>query len=100
MSTPEFQDNNEVAFEIKGKDNQWELWYPNEGNIQTPFQVFDKEGKLKSVIYAGEDAGKELTKSNIEFSTAKEAIEYAKDELGAENIRLVKSRPRNKTVAK
>jgi hypothetical protein len=92
----EIHDDTEVQFEVKGRDDHWELWYPNEGNIQTPFQVFDKEGKLKSIIWAGEDAGKELTKSNHEFSTAKEAIKYAKDELGAENIRLVKTKERKK----
>jgi hypothetical protein len=88
----EIHDDTEVQFEVKERGDHWELWYPNEGNMQTPFQVFDKEGKLKSIIWAGEDAGKELTKSNQEFSTAKEAITYAKDELGAENIRLIKQR--------
>lgn len=89
----EFYDEDEVVFEVKGRGNEWELWYPNEGNIQTPYQVFDKEGKLKSIIWAGADAGKKLTKANEQFSTAKEAIEHAK-ELGAEKIDLIKTKPR------
>lgn len=92
----ETEANTEVFFEVRSRSDHWELWYPNEGNIQTPFQVFDKEGELKSVIWAGEDAGKGLTKSNQEFSTAKEAIKYAKDELGAENIRLIKTKQKKK----
>lgn len=83
------------VYEIRSRGEHWELWYPNEGNILTPFKVYDKEGELKSVIWAGADAGKELTKSSQEFSTAKEAADYAK-ELGAEKIDLIKTKTRKK----
>lgn len=81
-------------YEVKGHDNYWEVWYPDEGDIQTPFVCYDKENNVKTVIWAGGDSGK-LTKSFCEFETAKQACEYAK-ELGAENIKLIKMKPKKK----
>lgn len=81
-------------YEVKGYGNHWEVWYPDEGDIPTPHIWYDKEGKVKSVIWAGGDSGK-LTKSFCEFETGKEAINYAQ-ELGAENIKLIKSKPKKK----
>jgi len=85
-------ESEQIIYEVKGRDGEWEVWYPDEGDMLTPFPWYDKEGKLKTVIWAGGDSGK-LTKSNCEFETGKEAIEYAK-ELGAENIKLIKSKSR------
>jgi len=61
--------------------------------MATQFPVYDKEGKLKTIIWAGGKSGK-LTESFEEFSTAKEAMRYAKNVLGAENIRLIKTKER------
>lgn len=91
MSMHEFQER-EPIYEVKGRENTWKVWYPDEGDIQTKFPVYDKEGKLQTIIWAGGSSGK-LTESFIEFSTAKEAIRYAK-ELGAENIKLIKTKKR------
>jgi len=82
----------EIIYEIKGRDGEWKIYYPDEGDIATPFPVYDKEGELKTVIWAGGSSGK-LTETNETFATAKEAIEYAKT-IGAENIKLIKSKPR------
>lgn len=85
----------EVIFEVKGYENTWKVFYPDEGDILTPFVWYDKEGKVKSVIHAGGSSGK-LTEANEIFPTAKEAIAYAKTYLGAENIKLIKSKPKKK----
>jgi len=77
----------EVVFEVRGKDNSWKVFYPEEGGIKTALPVYDKEGKLKSVVYAGEDTGK-LTESFEEFSRQEDAIEYAKL-LGADKINII-----------
>lgn len=82
------------AFEVKGHDNEWKVYYPDEGDIQTPFPVYDKEKELKTVIWAGGNSGK-LTETNETFVNAKEAVEYAKI-IGAENIKLIKAKPRKK----
>lgn len=91
-------ENNEETivydYEVRGRDDVWKVWYPDEGDILTPVPVYNKEGDMKSVIYAGGNSGK-LTESFIKFNTAKEAVKYAK-ELGAENIRLVKTKARKK----
>lgn len=86
--------DDEQVYEIRGRNDTWKVWYPDEGDILTPFPVYDKEGEMKSVIYAGGSSGK-LTESFVEFSTAKEAVAYAK-ELGAEKIKLVKIKARKK----
>lgn len=88
------QEYNEPVYEVRGRNNIWKVWYPDEGDIQTKFPVYDKEGKLKTIIWSGGNSGK-LTESYIEFSTAKMAIEYAK-ELGAENIKLIKTQERKR----
>ena len=88
------QEYNEPIYEIRKRNNAWKVWYPDEGDIQTKFPVYDKEGKLKTIIWSGGSSGK-LTESYIEFPTAKTAIEYAK-ELGAEKINLVKTKERKK----
>ena len=85
-------ESDSIIYEVKGRDNEWEGWYPDEGDMLTPFPWYDKEGKLKTVIWAGGDSGK-LTKSFCAFETAKEAAEYAK-ELGAEHIKLIKMKAR------
>lgn len=84
----------EPTYEVRGNGSKWKLFYPDEGDIQTKFPVYDKEGKLKTIIWSGGSSGK-LTESYIEFSTAKMAIEYAK-ELGAENIKLIKTQERKR----
>ncbi len=84
----------EPIYEVKGRDEEWKVFYPDEGDILTPFPWYDKEGKLKSVFYAGGSSGK-LTETNEVFSTAREAIEYAKV-LGAENIKLIKAKQKKK----
>ena len=81
--------------EVRGRDENWRVSYPDEGDIQTPFPVYDKEGKLKTVIYAGGSSGK-LTELNIVFPTAKDAIEYAKDIIGADKVKLIKSKERKR----
>lgn len=89
--TEEFEVNDDFnVYEVRGHDDKWRVWYPSEDAILSPVKVFDKEGELKSVIYVGGEAGK-LTESFVECSTAKEAVEYAK-ELGAENVKLVKTK--------
>lgn len=81
-------------YEVKGYGDKWKVYYPDEGDIMTPFVWYDKENKVKSVIYSGGNSGK-LTEANEIFTSAKEAIKYAKV-LGAENIRLIKSKPKKK----
>jgi len=83
----------EIAYEIRGRNNKWKVFYPDEGDISTQFPVYNKEGHLKTVIWAGGKSGK-LTESFQEFSTAKEAMRYAKDILGAEKIKLIKTKER------
>lgn len=87
---------NEIIYEVRSRGNSWHVFYPDEGDIQTQFPVYDKEGNLKTIIWSGGDSGK-LTESFQEFSTAKEAIKYAK-EIGAEKIRLIKTKERKKKV--
>ncbi|MFI5405144.1 MAG: hypothetical protein ACHQ1D_01385 [Nitrososphaerales archaeon] len=84
--------SDEPIYEIKGHGNEWKLFYPDEGDILSPFPWYDKEGKLKTVIHAGGSSGK-LTETNETFNTAKDALDYAK-RIGAENIKLIKSKPR------
>jgi len=84
----------EVIYEVRGRGDTWKVFYPDEGDMQTPFPWYDKEGNLKTVIWAGGNSGN-LTESFIEFSTAKQAIKYAK-ELGAEKIKLIKTKERKK----
>lgn len=81
-------------YEVRGYDDKWRVWYPSEDAILSPVKVFDKEGELKSIIYAGGEAGK-LTESFVEWPTAKMAVEYAK-ELGAENIKLIRTQKKKK----
>ena len=85
----------EVVFEVKGYGDEWKVFYPDEGDIQTPFVWYDKEGKVKTVFYAGGSSGK-LTEANETFTSGKAAIEYLKKYFDAENIRLVKSKPKKK----
>jgi len=85
----EFQ---EIEYEVKEKNSSWKVFYPDEGDIQTQFPVFDRDGKLKTVVYSGGNSGK-LTESFEEFKTAKEAVLYAK-ELGAEKVKLIKQKTR------
>lgn len=91
--------NDEVEFEVRGRDDKWRVGYPDEGDMLTPFLWYDKNGDVKSVIYAGGDSGK-LTETFEEFPTAKAAINYAKTYLGAEKIRLVKTREKKKKEKK
>jgi len=95
MSEQEFNSEEEV-WEVKGRDGEWKIFYPDEGDIQTPFPVYDKEGKLKTVIFAGGSSGK-LTELNEEFPNAKAAAKHAK-ELGAQNIKLTKTKAKIKKV--
>ena len=89
----EEHNENEIVYEVRGRDDKWKVFYPDEGDIQTSFPVYDKTGDLKSVIWAGGKSGK-LTESFIDFSTAKEAMVYARDVLGAEKIKLIKTKER------
>jgi len=81
----------EVEFEIRGNDDKWKVFYPDESNIQTPLPWYDKEGNLKTVTWVGDNNDK-LTETFEEFSTAKEAIKYAQDYLGAQKIKLIKTK--------
>lgn len=90
----EYSNDSEMIYEVRGRGDTWKVFYPDEGDMQTPFPWYDKEGNIKTVIWAGGDSGK-LTESFIEFSTAKQAIKYAK-ELGAEKIKLIKTKERKK----
>jgi hypothetical protein len=94
MTEENIVDEFEVEYEVKGADGAWKIYYPDEGDIASPFPWYDKEGKLKSVVWAGGSSGK-YTETNETFATAKEAIEHAKI-LGAEKIKLTKSKPRKK----
>jgi hypothetical protein len=95
VDTNNIEENNsdEPLFEIKSKGDHWKVHYPDEGDIATPFIWYDKEGKVRSVIHAGGSSGK-LTEANEEFATAKEAITYARDYLGAKNIKLTRTKKR------
>lgn len=84
----------EIIYEIRKRGNIWKVFYPDEGGIQTKFPVYDKEGKLITIIWSGGDIGK-LTESFVEHSNARDAIRYAK-ELGAEKIILIKTKERKK----
>ncbi len=86
--------NDEIEWEVKGYGENWKVHYPDEGDIETAFPVYDREGKLKTIIWAGGNSGK-LTESFQEFSSAKEAVKEAKV-MGAEKIRLVKSKPKKR----
>jgi hypothetical protein len=87
--------DSEQIFEVKGNGDEWKIHYPDEGDIMTPYVWYDKEGKIRTVIYAGGSSGK-LTETNETFSSAKEAIAYAKNYLGAENIKLIKTKKKKK----
>lgn len=87
----------EVVYEIRGREDKWHVHYPDEGDIQTSFVVYDKEGNFKEVIYSGGTSGK-LTESFAEFTTPKQAIKYAK-ELGAETIKLIRLKERKRKAA-
>ena len=84
----------EIIYEVRGRNDSWKVWYPDEGDIQTPLPVYNQEGKLKTVYYVGGDSGK-LTESFVEHSNARSAIKYAK-ELGAEKVKLIKMKERKK----
>ena len=90
----EIPEEQKIIYEIRGRGDKWKVFYPDEGDIQSPIKVYDKEGKLKGIIYAGGDSGK-LTESYVEFTNAKEAIEYAK-KLGAEKVKLIRMKQRKK----
>lgn len=85
----------EETFEIRNSNGTWRISYPDEGDMETQVPVYDKEGNLKTIISASGSSGK-LFDLNEEFLTVKEAIAFAKDVMGAENIRLVKPRQRRK----
>lgn len=89
----EFSESDEI-YEVKGRGKTWKVWYPDEGAIMSEFPVYDKEGKLKTIIWAGGDPGK-LTESFVEFSTKEEAVAYA-EELGAEKIKITTIQERKK----
>jgi hypothetical protein len=91
MSEEHFDDV-DIVFEVKGRDDTWKVLYPDEGGTLTPFIWYDKEGEVKTVIYAGGDVGK-YTETNETFPTAKAACDYAKD-LGAEKIKLTRVQER------
>lgn len=91
MQMEEYQEH-KIIYEVRGRGNIWKVSYPDEGDIKLPVPVYDKEGKLKTVIYAGGNSEK-LTESFQEFSTAKEAIKEAKM-MGAEKIKLIKTKKR------
>lgn len=84
----------EEVYEIKGKGNTWRIYYPDECGIQTQLPVYDKEGNLKTILWVGESTGK-LTESSQVFSSAKEALAYAK-KIGAEKVKLIKLQERKK----
>jgi hypothetical protein len=97
MDTNEIElQEEEITHEVRKRGDKWRVWYPDEGAIQTPFASYDKEGKLKTVIYSGGDSGK-LSELFEEFSTAKEAIQHAKT-MGADKIKLIKTKERKKKV--
>ncbi len=91
------ENSEEPVYEIRGKGNTWKIYYPDEGDNATPFPFYDKEGKLKTVIYAGGTSGR-LTELNEQFSSANEAEEYAK-KMGAENIKIFTTKERKKKDA-
>ena len=93
MSQQEFNAEENI-WEVKGRDGEWHILYPDEGDIQTPFPVYDREGKLKTVIYSGGSSGK-TTELNEEFPNAGAALKHAK-ELGAQNIKLTKTKAKLK----
>ena len=89
-------------YEVRRKGDKWHLWYPDEAYIETSFPVYDKEGKLKTIIRAhGGDTEKiKLTESNIDFDSSEEAMDYAAKVLGAETIKVVKSSKGRKPTRK
>lgn len=91
--TEEEHNEDEVVYEVRGRGDRWKVFYPDEGDMATSFPVYDKEGKMKSLIWAGGKSGR-LTESFQDFPTAREAMRYAKDVLGAEKIKLIKTKER------
>lgn len=62
--------------EIRGQNNSWTVWYPNEGALKTPVPVYDREGIYTGMIYgAGEEPG--WTEAHYR-GTWEGAVDYAR----------------------
>src|SRR3954471_15934358 len=61
--------------EIKGRDNHWHVYYPNEERLASPFPVYDREGEYKTTLWCGSDTNG-MTEAHFKGGR-EEAIAYA-----------------------
>jgi hypothetical protein len=41
--------------ELRGRDNTWKVYYPNELRLASPVPSYDREGVLKETLLCGSD---------------------------------------------
>jgi hypothetical protein len=61
--------------EIRGRDNTWHIYYPNEERLASPFPVYDREGNYKTTLWCGSDTNG-MTEAHFEGGRD-EAMAYA-----------------------
>lgn len=66
-----------MTTEIRGRDDSWRVYYPNEERLASPFPVYDREGVYKETLYCGSMNGQPMTESHF-VGSEHEAVEYAR----------------------
>lgn len=61
--------------EIRGRGDNWHIYYPNEEKLASPFPVYDKEGNYKNTLWCG-TATEGQTEAHF-TGNQEEATEYA-----------------------
>jgi hypothetical protein len=64
------------VLEVRGRDDHWNVFYPQAENIATPIPVYDQEGRLKGKVDSWVATNK-FSECHETFTTAEEAAIYA-----------------------
>lgn len=64
------------VLEVRGRDDHWNVFYPQAENIATPIPVYDQDGKLKGKLDTWVATNK-FSECHDTFTSAEEAKDFA-----------------------
>lgn len=89
--------------EARGRNRQWKLWTPNQGQMAHTVPLYDQDGMLVEMLWVGSppdgEGVKYVESYGGPFSSIEEATEYA-NYLGYAEVRVVKTKTKTESLAK
>lgn len=106
--------------EVRGRGDQWKVYYPNEERLASPFPVYDEgvnetwrttygygrptytlvnTGNYKTTLYCGSLNGQSLTEAHFVGSES-EAVEYARFLIPGCEVSVVRTLSKSESLAR